>query len=97
MPTVTVGYDCSPRWSRESRFQLKTLDYPYEPIVINNTPEKFEMLCEEGIQFARRTGAPALFVNAWNEWTEGNVLLPEKRHGLGYLEAVANASKSSRT
>ena len=60
------------------------------PVAVNNTPEKFERLCA----LARRQvtehqpGFNAVFINAWNEWTEASYLLPEKRTGAAYLEAV---------
>jgi hypothetical protein len=44
--------------------------------VINKTQD--ELINDERI----------VFINAWNEWVEGSYLLPDKKYGYAYLEAV---------
>lgn len=72
-------------------------------IFLNSTPALYERWLSEVVkrQAARvsalpeRNGAaPAeslVFVNAWNEWAEGNHLEPDQRWGRAYLEATERA------
>ena len=89
VPNVTMGWDPSPRTLPSD--VNAPLVYPFGPVVVGNTPERFR---EALAQSRRRLLAdpdrhlPILTVNAWNEWTEGSYLEPDTHHGLGYLEAI---------
>jgi lipopolysaccharide biosynthesis protein len=63
-------------------------------IFINSTPDKYEQWLANSIQKASLfdTKTPKLvFINAWNEWAEGNHLEPDQKWGHAYLEATFNA------
>jgi hypothetical protein len=62
--------------------------------VTGNTPERFGELVYAARQFmAGQTGQKekVMVINAWNEWTEGSVLLPTERDGWGVLKALKGA------
>ena len=91
-PIVTFGCDVTPRWHRGVSLPMDFRALGYEPIVVDNTPEKFGELCRLALrQVQGKPGPQAIFINAWNEWTEGMYLLPEERHGTAYLEELRRA------
>lgn len=92
-PVVTVGCDNSPRWHRGVSLPMDFRALRYEPIIEGNTPEKFGQLCRLALAQAVRNGSEpnAIFINAWNEWTEGMYLLPDEKHGTAYLESLKDA------
>ena len=93
-PSVTLGLDVSPRWHRGVTFPMDFKKLHYEPVAINNTPEKFGELLAAALERAK---AGAVVVNAWNEWTEGMYLLPERQHGDAYLKALLKTSGAHKT
>jgi len=92
-PVVTVGWDVTPRWELNVPWPPEKNHYPYTPIVINNTPKKFGDLVRRGLRQIEtsKLEPPALFVNSWNEWTEGSALLPQQKNGSGYLDELKKA------
>ena len=91
-PIVTFGCDVTPRWHRGVKLPMDFRTLGYEPIVVDNTPKKFGELCRLALrQVQGKPGPQAIFINAWNEWTEGMYLLPEERYGTAYLEELRRA------
>ncbi|KAF0102861.1 MAG: polysaccharide biosynthesis protein [bacterium] len=83
---VTPGFDNSSRRSRGAA------------ILIGNTPERYGSWLADVVQQTRRhyIGDHRLvFINAWNEWAEGNHLEPDLRNGLSFLEATRQALDST--
>ena len=52
------------------------------------TPQAFERNLFDLAVKNVAAGNEFLFLNAWNEWGEGNYLEPDKKNGFQYLEAV---------
>jgi lipopolysaccharide biosynthesis protein len=62
--------------------------------IIGSTPEKYQYWLEQTIESIPDSYEPderIVFINAWNEWAEGNHLEPDQKWGRRYLEATRNA------
>lgn len=63
-------------------------------IIYNASPEKYETWLRAMLEQARNnhsTPDNLIFINAWNEWAEGNHLEPDDKYGYAYLEATRRA------
>jgi lipopolysaccharide biosynthesis protein len=78
---VTPSWDNSPRRKKNA------------VIFIDSAPELYERWLAEVIKKSLNNPPEekVIFINAWNEWGEGNHLEPDLRFGRGYLEATRRA------
>lgn len=81
IPTVSVGWDNTPRYPQFGKSEV---------VHINNTPESFAAYMIKAKAYVRNhpKQPKLIIINAWNEWVEGSYLEPDMRCGYGYLEAV---------
>jgi hypothetical protein len=86
VPSITLGLDVAPRWSRKLTYPWDYVKTGYYPIVVNNTPERIGKMLEQALDME----SGAVIINAWNEWTEGMYLIPEKHIGTTMLDTVRN-------
>ena len=77
IPCIIPGFDNSPR-KRKNYLILK-----------NNSPEKFRKQLKFTFSLLKKErNENLLFINAWNEWAEGNHLEPCQKWGTQYLEVL---------
>ncbi len=77
-PCVTPSWDNTPR-RKENAIILR-----------NSTPEVYERWLREIVKntLSNESNEKIVFINAWNEWGEGNHLEPCQKWGYAYLEAT---------
>lgn len=63
----------------------------YGYITEGGSPSKFQKYLSLQIQRSKKLNNELLFINAWNEWSEGTYLEPDKKYGFAYLHAIKNA------
>lgn len=86
-PVATAGWDSSPRCVQSETYRLGP--YPYLPVMepdakaFRRQLEKLSALLAE-----KRPAEQILFINAWNEWTEGSYLEPDTVQEYAYLEEI---------
>lgn len=90
---------CMPH--RENEYRTVFVDYDDTPrrrskgvVTFGSSPRHFAHYLEKNVQLSQREGNEFLFINAWNEWGEGNYLEPDVRNGFAYLEAVKKVKVS---
>ena len=78
-PSVSPGWDNSPR--RTSQCFV---------CFINSTPQLFKYWLSQTIDKFKSFSKDEnfVFINAWNEWAEGNHLEPDRKWGNSYLKAI---------
>jgi lipopolysaccharide biosynthesis protein len=83
-----VRYPCvTPSWDNTARRSKGAT------VLQGACPEAYERWLCEVLHRVKARGAqePLVFINAWNEWGEGNHLEPCSRWGRGFLEATLRA------
>lgn len=81
IPSMFVGWDNTPRRGDKAI------------VLINRTPQVFARYLEEVVSERDPANEGLVFVNAWNEWGEGNYLEPDEEFGLGFLKALEGVIK----
>ena len=82
-PVITPGFDRTPRAGRRAG------------IYVNSTPENFLRHVKEIYESVKGKDEDhrVIFLNAWNEWGEGNYMEPDLKWGHGYLDALKSFLK----
>jgi len=60
-------------------------------VLLNSTPELFGEMLRNALKKIENVGNPEeriIFVEAWNEWAEGNYLEPDARYGHAFLQVI---------
>jgi hypothetical protein len=80
----------TPCWDNSARRASDAMIYA------GSTPELYRGWLSEILrrEAPKQAGRP-VFVNAWNEWAEGNHLEPDQRWGRAYLEATREALQAA--
>lgn len=95
LPPYPFIRSVSPGWDNSARRKRGGL------ILHNSTPKEYERWLTHTIR--QSTAVPSssiphqslVFINAWNEWAEGNHLEPCQKWGRAYLEATLRALSNS--
>jgi len=78
-----VNWDNTPRRGNSGR------------VIVGGTPKKFENYMKQLLKKVDNCyGNEYVFITAWNEWSEGSYLEPDKDDGCSYLSAISEAISS---
>ncbi len=84
----------------KNHFRMAFVDFDDSPrrntravIMKGSSPRRFGKYLKKTIQLSLQEGNEYVFLNAWNEWGEGNYLEPDIRYGYGYLNQIKKVLK----
>lgn len=86
-PSYKLFKGVMPSWDNTARRQ------DVSHVFVGATPERYEYWLRQVVEQTRRLhfgDERLVFINAWNEWAEGNHLEPDRQFGHQYLEATKN-------
>ncbi|MEO6202822.1 MAG: glycoside hydrolase family 99-like domain-containing protein [Nitrospirales bacterium] len=86
-PSYKLFKGVMPSWDNTARRQ------DVSNVFVGATPERYEYWLRQVVEQTRRLhfgDERVVFINAWNEWAEGNHLEPDREFGHQYLEATRN-------
>lgn len=78
---VFSGWDNTPRKDEEGM------------IITGSSPKKFGRILEKILALSEKQMKKYVFINAWNEWSEGAYIEADKKYGYAYLNALKNVIK----
>lgn len=88
---------------KKNQFRAVFVDYDDSPrrgeravITRGATPGRFGKYLRKSIEQSQKEQNEYLFINAWNEWGEGNYLEPDARHGYAYLNQIKKIMENER-
>jgi lipopolysaccharide biosynthesis protein len=85
-PGVTPGFDNTARRRKDATILIDSSPKTYEEWLGNAISRSLE------VSRKYENGSEGLvFINAWNEWGEGNHLEPDELHGRQFLHATKKA------
>jgi len=87
-PNVSMGWDSSGRFNPNEKYDPS--DSYFCTIMSDNNPEDYKKAlysCRDFLDNCKNKHK-ILTLYAWNEWTEGGYLEPEKKYGYAYLDAI---------
>ena len=91
IPAYTLFRTAMPGWDNTARRQDDS------HIFVNSSPGAYQAWLEAILHLTLEQNfgdERIVFVNAWNEWAEGNYLEPDQRFGHAFLEATRKALAS---
>lgn len=74
----------TPNWDNTARSGTRG------SVIVNSNPQKFDLMLKNTLKKIenREPDKKIIFVEAWNEWAEGNYLEPDVKYGRGFLEVL---------